>query len=123
MKAAFRHSTHKTGTSAGINFGLVTIYEPGSRFYGLDISIYRRFRGGTLNGVGLASMVIFESHEASRINGLEITISSVPTPDETVESEGGEFAYFPSATVNGFQFSLIVGCAGPNSNVVQIGWD
>lgn len=71
--------TIKNGKSGGINFGVVTIFEPGSEFYGINLSVVTGNRGGTINGLNLnvlGSLLSEKNNYFNKngVNGLEASI-------------------------------------------------
>jgi len=105
--------TKKTGTSYGINLGLLTEFKPGSKFYGLSISFLSTKSGGVINGIDLSIGSPYtnggEEERISKTNGIEASILSLPSSLEDAAPE-----------INGLQFSFM-GEAGKESDVVQVG--
>ncbi len=91
----------KTGTSVGINLAFSTQYEPGAKFYGIDLSVFSNSR-------------VLDSSERATLNGLEISLANMP--HELSERSQN---YNQPLHVNGLQIGLFnFARAG---NVVQLG--
>jgi len=85
-------SNVKTGNSYGINVGIYTDYSFGASHYGLDLSVFRYFYGGDLNGIGISALSTikarsyseknrqtFEEVNKSEVNGLEFSLVNLDT--------------------------------------------
>lgn len=97
---------NKVGTSYGINIGAYTKFNPGSKFYGLSLSLWNN-NAGEINGleVGLANIGL-DTLNLGEVNGAQISLA-------------GNYGYlntFPK--VNGLQISCVNKTEG---NTLQIG--
>jgi len=91
--------TKKSGTSGGICVGFATVYEPGSRFYGLNLAFTTR-NGGEINGVNLS--VGGNASQDGEVNGLEMSIVNAPDALPDNEKKDGS-KYYKSTDLAGLQ--------------------
>jgi hypothetical protein len=117
--------TIKTGTSYGICAGLVTSFEPNSKFYGLVISGVN-LNDGQINGAVISGGNVNARHingaalsglntslgANAALNGLEIAIIGNGPHRITTD--------FPEK-VNGLQLGLTINIARENGRALQIG--